>query len=67
MYPTIEDIRKDCSKGTVQKSSGLPGSICGQIHTGRSYENLKKSKQTLLSARKCQPDRSMGTLFFPGI
>ena len=67
MYPTTRKYQRDCSKGTVQKSSGLPGSVCGQIYTGGSYENFKKGKQTLLSARKCQPDRSLGTLFFSWI
>ena len=50
MYPTIEDIRKIAAKGQYKKSSGLPRGICRQIHSGRGYENLKKSKQTLLSA-----------------
>ena len=45
MYPTIER-----SKRSVQKSSGLPGSIRRQIYTGRSYEDFKEGEQALLSA-----------------
>ena len=45
MYPTIEDIRKIAAKGQYKR---VP--VCREIHSGRGYENLKKSKQTLLSA-----------------
>ena len=37
--------QKNCSKRTVQKSSGLPRGICRQIHSGRGYENLKKASR----------------------
>ena len=38
-----------------------------QIYTGGSYENFKKGKQTLLSARKCQPgQKSWGRYSFLG-
>ena len=68
MYPTIENIKADCSKGTVQKSSGLPGSYMRIRYTPvEVMRTLRKASQTLLSAGKCQPDRSLGTLFFSWI
>ena len=52
----IGKYQRNRSKRAIQKSSGLPGSICRQIHTGRSYEDFKKGKQTLLSAGKRQTE-----------
>ena len=49
MYPTIEDIRKIAAKGQYKRVP-VCREVYADIHSGRGYENLKKSKQTLLSA-----------------
>ena len=50
MYPTIEDIRKIAAKGQYKRVPVCREVYARQIHSGRGSENLKKSKQTLLSA-----------------
>ena len=37
--------QRDCSKRTVQKSSGLPGSVCRQIYTVEVMRTLRKASR----------------------
>jgi len=66
MYPTIEDIRKIAAKGQYKR---VP--VCREVYADR-YTPVEAMRTLRKASRhcyllECQPDRSMGKIFFPGI
>ena len=67
MYPTLENIREIAAKGQYKR---VP--VCREVYADRYtpvevMRTLRKASRHCYSAGKCQPDRSVGTLFFPRI
>ena len=63
----IRNYQAACTEKRISSYSSVQRTLCRQIYTGRGDAHFAKGQPPLLSAGKCQPDRSVGKVFFPGV
>ena len=66
MYPTIENIKEIAAKGQYKR---VP--VCREVYADRytpvEVMRTLRRQADIVICWKCQPDRSLGTLFFSWI